>query len=114
MRSSGPIEVLCVYRPRKGNEAAFLKVLHRHWATLHAKGLTSRKRAKAWRGQSKKGAVVYFEIFEWKNADAVASAHQSPEVLAVWEPMERLTESMEFFNSVPVPIASGTGSRKSR
>ena len=39
---------------------------------------------------------MYIEIFSWKTPDAPQTAHQTPEVMAVWEPMGALCEHMDF------------------
>ena len=47
------------------------------------------------------GQPIYFEIFDWLDG-AVDRAHEHPEVMAIWEPMDQLCEerggkpSMEF------------------
>jgi len=38
------------------------------------------------------GEPIYFEIFDWSDG-AVDRAHEHPEVMAIWEPMDQLCES---------------------
>ena len=39
---------------------------------------------------------MYIEIFSWKSPEAPQVAHQTPEVMAVWEPMGAICEHMDF------------------
>lgn len=98
--------VLCRYRVRPGSEAAFLALLERHWPALRAAGLVTDTPARAWRHRSEDGATTYFELFEWRDAAAPATAHELPEVMAVWEPMGALCESMEFPHVEPVALGA--------
>jgi hypothetical protein len=44
-------------------------------------------------------------MFQRKNYEAPALAHQSPEVMALWGPMGELVEDMEFLALRPVDQA---------
>jgi hypothetical protein len=44
----------------------------------------------------RRSAAVLIEIFAWKTSKSAESAHQSPAVMAIWEPMGALCEAMEF------------------
>jgi len=105
-----PETVICLYRVKRGNERKFTKLLERHWPTLRALGLATRKRARHFRGAEKIGEPLFVEIFEWESAAASARAHEHPEVAAIWEPMDTLCESragkpnMEFPHVQPLEI----------
>lgn len=101
--------VLCHYRVRPGSEAAFLALLERHWPALLAAGLVTETPARAWRHRAEGGATDFWELFEWRDADAPRTAHELPEVLAVWEPMGALCESMEFPHVESVPLGGDSG-----
>ena len=47
------------------------------------------------RGTDGTGGTVFYELFEWRDAEAPNVAHQSPAVMAVWEPMGELCEERE-------------------
>lgn len=94
--------VICHYRVAAGNEAAFEALLRRHWPKLHDLGLVTDEPARQFKGvEQDNGQPIYYEIFEWLDG-AMARAHEHPEVMAVWEPMDRLCEqrggkpNMEF------------------
>lgn len=107
---SGPETVICTYRIKTGREAAFLKLLRRHWPTLRQLGLATGEPSMVFRGADKSKKPFFIEIFAWKSGVAVTTAHQSPEVMAVWEAMGQHTEArlgrpaMEFPHVEPVRL----------
>ncbi len=112
MKSSSrkPEIVICTYRIKKGKEASFLRVLRRHWPTLRRLGLATKEPAKVFRGTDESKKTVFVEIFTWKSGRAVGVAHESPEVMAVWEVMGKHMEArlgrpaMEFPHAQHVPL----------
>jgi quinol monooxygenase YgiN len=102
MVNDGPETVICHYRVRKGREAEFLSLLRRHWPTLRRLGSVTEEASQIYRGDDEQGRPMFWEIFHWKSAAAFEKAHQHPEVLAIWEPMDGLCEprdgrpNMEF------------------
>jgi hypothetical protein len=97
-----PINV-CTYKVKPGKEAEMERLLAAHWPTLHRVGLVTDEKAVVYRGlpSGKPGdthgaSSTYLEIFSWKDEKASGVAHQSPEVMAVWEPMGALCEHMDF------------------
>ena len=95
------IEILCRYRVKPDREGEFASLLGRHWETLAALGLTTDEPARLLRCSDKAGNVAYVERFAWRDPAAVESAHQSPEVMQLWEPMGALCEDMEFWEVEP-------------
>ena len=100
-----PETVICRYALKPGAEPEMLRLLARHWPTLHRAGLVTDTPPLVFRGlpstadkeqRHGKGAAVLIEIFAWKNAKSAESAHQSPAVMAIWEPMGALCQAMEF------------------
>jgi hypothetical protein len=94
--------VICHYRVAAGNESDFEALLRRHWPKLHELGLVTDQPSQRFKGlEQDNGQPIYFEIFEWRDG-AMERAHEHPEVMAVWEPMDRLCEvrggkpNMEF------------------
>jgi hypothetical protein len=111
---SKPVTVICRYVVKPGKEAAMEALLARHWPTLHAAGLVTDEPAQAFRGVAASaekehshgaGHNVYVEIYAWKDEGSSNLAHQSPQVMAVWEPMGDCCEHMEFphFERVLLP-----------
>jgi hypothetical protein len=85
--------VICNYRVAQGNETAFESLLHKHWPTLHRLGLVNEEPAEHYKGvEQDNGQPIYFEIFHWLDG-AVERAHEHPEVMAIWEPMDQLCEA---------------------
>jgi hypothetical protein len=80
--------VICTYRARVETEAAFLNLLRRHWTTLHDLGFVSDEPSRVYRHAEE---PTYVEIFDWV-AGGFEKAHEHPDVLAIWEPMEPLLE----------------------
>jgi len=100
--------MLCTYRVKRGKEAAFLRLLARHWPTLRRAGLATSEPARVLRCRGKQGGTFLVETFSWADAGASGAAHESPEVMAVWGPMEALVEGMEFAEVETVPMRFGT------
>jgi hypothetical protein len=103
---------ICRYTVKPGNEPEMLKLLAKHWPTLHRAGLVTDDRPLIFRGTPKTGedrdavgSNVFVEIFAWRDTKAVGTAHHSPEVMSVWEPMGQICERMEFphFQKVSLP-----------
>ena len=111
---AAPETVICIYRVRAGEEDEFLKLLERHWPVLHDKGLVTDDPPQHFRGSEKDGKPLFFEIFAWKSADSANVAHKDPEVMAIWEPMDKLTEArdgrpnMEFPHVQPIQLHGKT------
>jgi hypothetical protein len=84
--------VICTYRVRAGAEAEFVELLGRHWRTLHELGFVTDEESLVFR--SCDGAPAYVEIFTWVEG-GFGQAHDHPDVLAIWEPMEPLLEERD-------------------
>ena len=102
--------VICLYRVKPGNEDDFLGLLERHWPTLRTLGLATDDPPQHYRGAEQSGEPLFVEIFQWASADAAGLAHEHPEVMAIWEPMDKLTEqrdgrpNMEFPQLRPIDV----------
>lgn len=83
---------------KPGQAEAFEEILLRHWPTLHQLGLTTDEPAAMWRGGDKAGNTAFFESFAWRTRDSAQTAHETPGVMQLWEPMGALCEDMEFWN----------------
>ncbi len=97
------VTVICHYRVKPGKEAEMEALLSKHWPALQRAGLVTDEPAKIYRGlpsgkpEGRHGAAgSYVEIFAWKDESASAIAHQTPDVMAVWEPMGAICEEMDF------------------
>jgi hypothetical protein len=105
--------VICRYTLKPGGEPAMLRLLARHWPTLHRAGLVTDEPSRVFRSvaaapekSAEHGGAggVLVEIFTWKSGASAARAHERPEVMAIWEPMGALCQAMEFPHFEPVAI----------
>ena len=86
-------KVICHYRVKKGNESEFEKLLHKHWPVLHGLELVTDSPSLQYKGEEQdNGQPIYYEIFDWLDG-AVDRAHEHPEIMAIWEPMDKLCET---------------------
>jgi quinol monooxygenase YgiN len=103
MTKSKPVRILCTYRPKKGKEAALFRLVAGHWPALNRAGLVTGEPATVYRATDKRSGRVHFvEIFSWRDAQASDAAHRTPEVRAIWDPMEDVLESLELAVIEPV------------
>jgi hypothetical protein len=84
--------VICTYRVRPQAEEEFRKLLARHWHTLHDLGFVTDEESLVFREIDPQ--PTYVEIFTWV-AGGFEQAHEHPDVVAIWEPMEPLLEDRE-------------------
>ena len=92
-----PVLTLVEYIPKSGWEEPLLDLVRQHWPTLRELGLATSSPAEVFRATDKRtGEVALLELFEWADRTSSETAHQLPEVTAVWEPMGRLLDSMEL------------------
>ena len=103
--SDKPLRNHCTYRIKPGKEAEFLGYLEKHWPTLVKAGLATDEPATVLRCTTKDKSVVFVELFAWKTAQGPRIAHETPEVMQVWEPMGALCTDMEFNEYEPVKMA---------
>lgn len=82
--------VVCTYQVRAGSEDDFVSLLRRHWPTLHGLGVVTDVPALLLRSVSQPPTFV--EVFTWVDRGYLR-AHEHPDVLAIWEPMEQLCEA---------------------
>jgi hypothetical protein len=80
---SGPMGrfVIAADRPLPGGEERFFDLTREHLPILHADGLVTDRPTYVM--SPKDGTVV--EVFGWKSAEAIASAHDNPQVQAMWQ-----------------------------
>ena len=92
-----PVLTHVTYRPKKGKEEELFTLVKKHWPILKQLGLSTNESAQVYRATDKRSGQVYFiEIFSWRDADASSIAHQTPEVMAVWETMGPALEGLEL------------------
>jgi quinol monooxygenase YgiN len=85
------------YRPKKGKEEELLALVRKHGPALESTGLITGGAPMVYRARNiRTGETSFVEIFSWRDEKASGLAHQTPEVMAVWEPMTPLLEGLEL------------------
>ncbi|NMP21431.1 hypothetical protein [Sulfobacillus harzensis] len=84
--------VVATYRVKPECEHEFQMLLSKHWPTLRALGFVSDEPPIILR--SVDDPPTYTEIFTWVE-NGFEMAHEHPDVLAIWEPMDPLLESRQ-------------------
>jgi hypothetical protein len=91
MAKSQPVSMLVTYRPKPGKAAELQPLVEKHGRVLRDTGLITAQPVRVFRARDKRGhgadEPYFVEMFEWRDADASTIAHQTPEVMAIWEPM---------------------------
>ena len=97
---------LVMYRPKPGSEQQLLDLCKAHAPALHASGLLADEPVVLYRANDLRRhgepAPYLIETFEWKSPDAGEAAHQSPEIMAVWEPMTKHLEDLTIIMLEPI------------
>lgn len=108
-KSNSPVRCLCIYRMKPGQNAAFEELLAKHWPALVGAGLATNEQPTVHKAADRStGATIYIEVFHWKDKDAPGTAHETPSVMAVWEPMGACCSDMEFLHLEAVPMPNAT------
>ncbi len=103
MSESKPVNNLVIYKVKPGKEGAFLEIIKGHGPALKGSGLITNEPVRVHQGKNiRSGQQIFVETFQWKNDKASDVAHQTPEIMAVWEPMGPLLEELEIYYVEPV------------
>jgi hypothetical protein len=106
---------IAAFRPKLGMEDELLAAIASRLPLLRSLGLSTQRDHITMR--SRDGTII--EVSEWIDDDAIAKAHKSPQVLALWERFEScstyvkldtLPESHEDFASFEAVEVSKGGS----
>ena len=90
-----PVTNIVTYVPKAGKDADLLALVKKHEPALRAAGLCTSEPFKIWKAfDIRKKRTQYIEWFQWKDGRAASLAHQTPEVMAVWEPMGPVLEDL--------------------
>ncbi len=106
MLEAAPVTMLVGYHPKPGKEKELIALVAKHWPTLDRLGLVTKTKARIWRATDKDSGRAYFlEMFQWKDGRASDVAHQTPEVMAIWEPMGPILENLTLTRIEPLDAA---------
>jgi hypothetical protein len=85
------------YRPKPGKEQELFDLVMKHGPVLAATGLITGDKPQVYKAHNVRTNQDYFiEIFSWRDEKASGLAHQTPELMAVWEPMTPILEQLEI------------------
>ncbi len=90
-----PVTNIVTYVPKAGKEAELLALVKKHEVALRTADLVTAEPFRVWKALDiRKNRISYIEYFQWKNGTVSDLAHQTPEVMAVWEPMGPVLEDL--------------------
>jgi hypothetical protein len=93
-----PVRNIVTYVPKKGKEAELLALVKNHEPALRKSGLVTAEPFRIWKAfDIRKQREAFVEYFEWKDGRASDLAHQTPEVMSVWEPMGPVLEELTIY-----------------
>ena len=93
--SGQPVVNIVTYIPKLGKETALLDLVRQHEGALRQSGLVTDEPFKVWKAYDiRKKRVQFIEYFVWKDGSSSDIAHQTPAVMAVWEPMGPVLEEL--------------------
>ncbi len=82
---TGPRVVIACFRPLPGKQDQLRALTETHVQRLRDLGLATSRSGMAM--ETAHGDVI--EVFEWVSEEAIATAHEHPEVLAMWAEYEQ-------------------------
>ena len=83
---------IAAFRPKPGKEDELLSVIASRLPLLRSLGLATERENITMR--SADGVIV--DVSEWVDEEAIARAHQTPEVLAMWERFDACCEFIKL------------------
>jgi hypothetical protein len=103
--SKDPVNRLVIYRAKPGKLADLETIVKRHGSVLRTAGLITDDPVRIYRGtelRKPEAGAFLVEHFRWRDGAASDIAHQTPEVMAVWETMGAHLESMTLTTLEPI------------
>lgn len=98
-----PVTNMVTYVPKKGKEAELLALVKKHEPALRKIGLVTSEPFRLWKAfDIRKQRTSFVEYFQWKDGHSSDVAHQTPEVMAVWEPMGPVLEELTICEVEPL------------
>lgn len=98
-----PVINIVTYVPKEGKAAELLALVKTHESALRKVGLVTDEPFRVWKAfDIRKQREHFIEYFVWKDGKSSDVAHQTPEVMAVWEPMGPVLEELTICEVEPV------------
>jgi hypothetical protein len=90
-----PVANMVTYVPKPGKEAELLALIKKHEPALRSVGLVTDEPFRLLKALDiRKNRTSFVEFFQWKDGKSSDLAHQTPEVMSVWEPMGPVLEEL--------------------
>lgn len=106
---------MSAYLPKPGKEPELLALVKKHEAALRSVDLVTAEPFRVWKALDiRKQRTSFVEQFQWKNGTASDLAHQTPEVMAAWEPMGPVLDELTICEVDPVGSPHAPGPRRPR
>lgn len=84
---------MAIYRPRLGQEEAFLEAVAEHVPILRRAELATARPVLFLKAPQDH---IYIEIFEWRSAELAKAAEQNPAVAEIWQQLASLAEFLSL------------------
>src|SRR5215213_7485868 len=98
-----PVANIVTYVPKPGKEAELLELVKKHEPALRKVGLVTSEPFRLWKAYDiRKEREQFIEYFVWKDGQSSDVAHQTPEIMAVWEPMGPVLEDLTICEVEPI------------
>lgn len=103
--SKDPVNRLVLYHPKPGKLAELEAIVKRHGPILRKLGLITEDPVRVYRGTDLRkpdAGAFLVEHFLWREGSSSDVAHQTPEVMAVWETMGPYLEDLTLITLEPI------------
>ena len=103
--SKDPVHRLVIYRPKAGSLTALEALVKQHGPVLRRTGLLTDDPVRVYRAsdlRAPEAGAFLVEEFVWRDGAASDIAHQTPEVMAVWETMGPHLDDMTLITLDPI------------
>jgi hypothetical protein len=102
--SQTPVHRLVIYRPKAGKLTDLEAIISRHGPVLRQVGLITEDPVRVYRGSDlrKPDEAFLVEEFFWRDEASSDVAHQTPEIMAVWETMGPYLEDLTLITLDPI------------
>jgi hypothetical protein len=88
LQTDGTVLAIASYKPKAGQEKAFLELVEKHLPTLRELQLATDR--SSFLAKALDGTII--EVFEWTSVNAVNAAHHHPAVADIWEKMTLIAD----------------------
>ncbi|WP_349407711.1 hypothetical protein [Pseudalkalibacillus sp. SCS-8] len=83
---------IALYQPKEGKKDELLKIIEDHTPLLRREGLITEFEPVLLKSEN----GTYLELFQWKSIAAKDAAHQSEQVMTLWEKMMEVADMKQL------------------